>query len=240
MTARGNPKKKAAGKARRKKSTKKGAKKSPGKSESKSASSSSRPKPALIAAAVLTGVLALAMGIWFADEYRAGPGAGPYRQIVERWSTEYGVDPVLAAAVLECESSGRPRAVSSSGALGLMQLMPRTAKAMAEELGLPGPVGTTTLSGRRGPSGSDLFDPDLNIRLGTYYLSKLWRRYEGDRLLAVAAYHAGPTNIDEWRKQRRYASTEAFVSEVNAPVTREYVRRVIERWEALAAEAAEK
>jgi soluble lytic murein transglycosylase len=223
LTARGDRKKKAGRKARRKKSAKKGR----GKSEDKSASSPSRPKPALIAAAILTGVLALAMGIWFAEEYRAGPGSGPYRTIIVRWSTEYGVDPALAAAVVECESSGRPRAVSSSGALGLMQLMPRTAKAMAEELGLPR------------PSGSDLFDPDLNIRLGTYYLSKLWRRYEGDRLLAVAAYHAGPTNIDEWRKQRRYASTEAFVSEVNAPLTRAYVRRVIERWKALAAEAAE-
>jgi soluble lytic murein transglycosylase len=226
LTARANRRKRAARKTpgRKGKRTKNSVKKGPGKSKDRSASSSSRPKPALIAAAILTGVLALAMGIWFAEEYRAGPGSGPYLPIIVRWSTEHSVDPVLVAAVLECESSGRPRAVSRSGALGLMQLMPGTAKAMAEELGLPG------------PSGSDLFDPDLNIRLGTYYLSKLWRRYEGDRLLAIAAYHAGPTNIDEWRKQRRYASTEAFVSEVNAPVTRAHVRRVIERWEALAAE----
>jgi soluble lytic murein transglycosylase len=225
LTARGDRRKKAGRNAqRRKRSTKKGSKSGAKKSEDKNGFSSPRPKPALVAAAIVTGVLALATGIWFAEEYRSGPGSRPYRLITERWSAEYGVDPALVAAVLECESSGRPRAVSSSGALGLMQLMPGTAKAMAEELGLPG------------PSGSDLFDPDLNIRLGTYYLSKLWRRYEGDRLLAVAAYHAGPTNIDEWRKQRRYASTEAFVSEVNAPLTRAHVRRVIERWEALAAE----
>ena len=216
MSARDGPKRKPRRKKRRKSAR-------GGKGKWNWIPGSPRSRRALLAAAAVTGLVALGVAGHFAREgFFLKPLSAPYRPVIERWSAEYGVDSALVAAVLECESSGRVRAVSESGALGLMQLMPKTARAMAKELGLAE------------PAGRDLFDPELNIRLGSYYLSKLWKRYNGDRLLVVAAYHAGPTNVDLWRRQRKYESTERFIAEVDAPRTRGHVRKVMKRWERLA------
>ncbi len=160
-------------------------------------------------------------------EVGRAPGSSAYRATIDRWSAEYGVNPDLAAAVVEVESGGRPRAVSSAGALGLMQLMPRTAAAMAEELGLPA------------PSREDLFAPGLNIRMGIYYLSKLRRRFGDERVFVIAAYHAGPTRLDGWRRKRADLSAAKVIDELAFPATRHYVRKVLARWkEIVRAEAA--
>jgi len=106
----------------------------------------------VVAGAVAFLVLGLA-GFWTGRGLGRAPGSGEYRETIARWCAGYGVNPDLAAAVVEVESGGRPRAVSSAGALGLMQLMPPTANAMATELGLPAPT--------RG----DMFTPGFNIRL---------------------------------------------------------------------------
>lgn len=151
------------------------------------------------------------------------PGSVPYREIIDRWCAprRYNVNPDLAAAILETESSGRARAVSSAGALGLMQLMPPTAAAMAKELGLAE------------PSREDLFDEDLNIRLGVYYLSKLRKRFGEEREFVIAAYHAGPTRVDGWRRRRADLSAADVIDELASPATRLYVDRVLRRWKAL-------
>jgi soluble lytic murein transglycosylase len=174
----------------------------------------------------VTSGAVLGVATWFAEHYAVGPGSAPYRPIIDRWAREYGVDPDMVAAVLECESSGRPRAVSRSGARGLMQLMPETAAGMAAELGLPD------------PSPQRVFDPELNIRLGTYYLSKLWARFGGDRVLVIAAYHAGPSRIADSLKRRGNPSGERLLPDIDAPVTRAYVGKVVRRWERLAGAAA--
>lgn len=175
-------------------------------------------------------VLALAASIVFGlVGFLAGrgvvraPGSEPYRDIIERWCARhnYNVNPDLAAAVLETESSGRERAVSSAGALGLMQLMPATAEAMAKELGLAE------------PSREDLFDPELNIRLGVYYLSKLRKRFGEERPFVIAAYHAGPTRVDRWRRRRTDLPAAKVIEELAYPSTRTYLRRVLRRWRKL-------
>jgi soluble lytic murein transglycosylase len=150
------------------------------------------------------------------------PGHAPYRGEIARWCAEYRVNPDLAAAVVEVESSGRPRAVSSAGALGLMQLMPRTAAAMAEELGLPP------------PSREALFAPELNIRLGVYYLAKQRRRFGDERVFVIAAYHAGPTRVDRWRRRRADLSADKVIAECAFSATRHYVRKVLARWREIA------
>jgi soluble lytic murein transglycosylase len=182
----------------------------------------SRPSRAFALAA---GVFAAACAAGFVAGRWSGkaPGAGAYLPLIARWCEEYNLNPDLAAAVLEAESGGRPRAVSSSGALGVMQLMPTTAAAMAEELGLPPP-------GRH-----DLFDPELNVRLGVYYLSKLRARFGDERAFVIAAYHAGPTRVDAWRRARADLSADEVIAELAFPSTRRYVGRVLANWKRRAA-----
>ena len=104
---------------------------------------------------------------------------------VERASTTYEIDPNLIHAVIWVESRHQPRAKSPAGARGLMQLMPATANAMARELGRPI---------------ARVYDPEFNVEAGSLYLSRLLEKYEGDETLALAAYNAGPGNVDKWLK----------------------------------------
>jgi len=177
---------------------------------------------ALVTRPVVAGSVAFLMlglaGFWAGRGLGRAPGSGEYRETIGRWCAEYGVNPDLAAAVVEVESGGRPRAVSSAGALGLMQLMPLTANAMATELGLPAPT--------RG----DMFTPGFNIRLGVYYLGKLRRRFRDERVFVIAAYHAGPTSVDRWRRRRADLSASGVIEECASSATRHYVRKVLARW----------
>jgi len=99
-----------------------------------------------------------------------------FDSIIRQAGEKYGVDPSLIKAVVQTESSGNPRAVSSAGAQGLMQLMPKT----AADLGVHDP-----------------FDPAQNIMGGTRYLRQLMDRYQGDRKLALAAYNWGMGNVEK-------------------------------------------
>ncbi len=106
-------------------------------------------------------------------------------------SKRYGYDPLFLTALIITESSFNNWAVSHRGAVGLMQLLPGTGKAMARETKQPW-RGTSTLH-----------DPEVNIALGSYYLNKLKRRF-GDLNLALEAYNHGPTRLDSYLK-RGYA-----------------------------------
>ena len=129
-----------------------------------------------------------------------------YEAIVRGHARTYRLDPALIAAVIYRESEFRPRARSSSGAVGLMQLMPETAKGIAKRTG-----GTQFRL-------DDLLDPEINVRYGSWYLRHLIDRY-GDERTALAAYNAGQQNVDEWRRRGQGI---AF------PETRRYVDRVEE------------
>lgn len=95
------------------------------------------------------------------------------------------LDPALLNGVIWVESRFNPRAESPAGARGLMQLMPATARGLAKQLGE-----------RPRPS-----DPGFNVRAGSLYLAKMIRRYDGDVRLALAAYNAGPGNVDKWHRR---------------------------------------
>jgi len=127
-----------------------------------------------------------------------------YDAIVRGHARNYGLDPALLAAVIYQESRFRPRARSSSGAIGLMQLLPGTAKGIAARTG-----GTRFRVG-------DLYDPELNVRYGSWYLRHLLDEY-GDVPTALAAYNAGRRTVDAWRQHGdgiRYAETRAYVRAV--------------------------
>ena len=96
---------------------------------------------------------------------------GRYDQLIERYANQAAIRPELVRAVVQVESGFDPRARSPVGAMGLMQLMPRT----AEELGV-----------------ADPYDPEDNVRGGTAYLKQLLTRYAGNEVVALAAYNAGP------------------------------------------------
>jgi soluble lytic murein transglycosylase len=132
----------------------------------------------------------------------------PYRYgaIVRGHAANYRLDGALLAAVIYEESKFRAGAVSKSGAIGLMQLLPSTAEGIAKRTG-----GTRFRV-------SDLYDPELNVRYGAWYLRHLLDRY-GDERTALAAYNAGQHNVDRWRAQ---GAGIAF------PETRKYVERVEE------------
>jgi len=128
-----------------------------------------------------------------------------------------GLDPFLVAAIVREESSYYPRAVSRAGARGLMQLMPATAKPMADVRGLPF------------EGGGVLDDPRANLEMGTAFLAGLMKEF-GEPRLAVAAYNAGPRRVREWWKARRTSDLEAFVEQIPYDETRAYVKRVMLSW----------
>ena len=128
----------------------------------------------------------------------------PYAAIVRGHAQHYQLDPALLAAVIYAESKFHANARSRSGAVGLMQLLPDTAKGIAVHTG-----GTRFRV-------SDLTNPELNVRYGAWYLRHLIEKY-GDERTALAAYNAGQQNVDEWRAKGepiQFSETRHYVSRV--------------------------
>ncbi len=166
-----------------------------------------------------TLVLALATAAaWIVDEepdwYLRARYPLEYEQLVRANARNRDLDPALVAAVIYAESRFDPNARSSAGAVGLMQLLPDTAEFIARR------------TGGKDFVVADLRDPEINVRYGTWLLAYLRDYYDGDVRTALAAYHAGPGNVDEWRRTNSgiaFPETEAYVREV------ERVRRVYAR-----------
>jgi soluble lytic murein transglycosylase len=127
-----------------------------------------------------------------------------YEQIVRGHARNYNLDPALLAAVIYQESKFKADAKSHQGAIGLMQLLPDTAKGIALHTG-----GTAFRV-------EDLYDPEINVRYGAWYLRHLMRKY-GEERTALAAYNAGQATVDRWRRDGtgiEFAETRAYVSRV--------------------------
>ncbi|HGY5239120.1 TPA: transglycosylase SLT domain-containing protein [Aeromonas salmonicida subsp. pectinolytica] len=139
----------------------------------------------------------------------------PYKQTFSQMARERSVDMSLLYAVSRQESALYPRAESPVGARGLMQLMPGTAKETASKLGVP----------YRNPE--QLFEPTLNVRLGSAYLKRLLDVYDGNRILATAAYNAGPGRVKRWREQSRNRPMDVWVESIPYKETRNYVQNVL-------------
>lgn len=144
----------------------------------------------------------------------------PYRDIIIEQAADNQLDPALVAAVIKVESNFRPEAVSRRGARGLMQLMPRTAEYVVERMG---DAPAADLEQR-------LFEPDFNIRLGTWYLAHLLRRYQQDMGKALAAYNAGPTKVDSWLAEGIWDGTLENLKQIPYGETRDYLDRVRQAW----------
>jgi soluble lytic murein transglycosylase len=134
-----------------------------------------------------------------------------HEDIIRQQSQEKGVDAALIAAVIDTESKFSATARSSAGARGLMQITPEAAEDIARH------SGATTFRT------SDLSDPEINIKYGTYLLAERIAFYGGDVAAALASYNAGPGPVEKW------GGSDMTLDDITYPETRAYVELVLER-----------
>jgi soluble lytic murein transglycosylase len=165
-------------------------------------------------------VLGIAIGVWaamplFRDAYRSITLPLAYAPTIRQQAQEKHLDPALIAAVIYAETKFDPR-TSPAGAVGLMQIEPKTALFLAHR------SGATTFTV------SDLGTPEVNIAYGSYYLRYLLDEYGGSVTLALAAYNGGEANVNRWAAQARREDKPLTVDGIPFPETRAYVLRVIQ------------
>ena len=137
----------------------------------------------------------------------------PYWMDVQNFSKNAGIDPYLALAIMREESLYQADVVSPASARGLMQLMPYTGKRVAKIIGL------------KLKDEKDLFNPKINIQLGTSYLGQISKRF-GEVIQIAGSYNAGPGRMKEWLKRFPDRDLDEFVESIPYIETRNYVKRV--------------
>lgn len=140
----------------------------------------------------------------------------PYQEFVYDYAAEQELDPFLVAAVIRTESKFNPQARSPKGALGLMQMMPETAKWVAEQMEFSSEF-----------SLEQLRNPDVNIRMGTWYLSSLKKEFRSNEVLMLAAYNGGRGNVKQWMIRYEWSMSFKDAEKIPFLETREYVNRVL-------------
>ena len=138
-----------------------------------------------------------------------------YRGIVESASSRRDLSPAAVFALIRQESAFMPDAHSPAGALGLMQLMPRTGRMTMQAIG------------RKWRGRNRLLAPDLNVELGTHYLRSLLSKMEGHFVLATASYNAGPHRVGGWLPEEGEVEAAAWIDNIPFTETRRYVRRLL-------------
>jgi soluble lytic murein transglycosylase len=142
-----------------------------------------------------------------------------YEAVIAKQAKANHTDPYLIAALINAESGFREGVVSAAGAVGLMQVKPSTAVAVARGAGIPDKMTPAALS-----------VPETNIRVGTKYFAYLVKRYDGDTELALAAYNAGLGNADRWAAEARRTGNQ-FTDSIAFPETARYVNNVLAQQE---------
>jgi soluble lytic murein transglycosylase len=135
-----------------------------------------------------------------------------YSDVIRQQAADKHLDPALIAAVIYAETKFDAR-TSAAGAEGLMQILPQTAEFLARR------SGATTFHV------SDLSTPQVNIAYGSYYLRYLLDRYDGSKVLALAAYNAGETNVDRWVARN---GSKLKINRIPFAETQAYVQRVLD------------
>ena len=136
-----------------------------------------------------------------------------YQDIVTKYAAAYELEKSMINAVIFCESHFEPEAVSSADAVGLMQVTQETGWWAAEQLGL-------------NPDTIDLRDPDMNIRIGCWYLNWLLDKFDDETETALAGYNAGHGNVSEWLADEEMSADGITLEEIPFEETRSYVKKV--------------
>jgi len=140
----------------------------------------------------------------------------PYLDEIIRLSKEYQISPALLYSVMRAETFYRDYLVSHVGAIGMMQIMPYT---------------FDKISNQGGIRVKNPFDPYESMKAAAWYLSKLLKRFDGDMILAIAAYNAGPHRSSDWLKRYKSVSNMLFVELIPYRETRNYVKKVLKYFE---------
>ena len=157
----------------------------------------------------------------FGGPARAASRPRPYPELVRAAAARHGLDPNLIWAVMRVESVYNPSIVSYAGAIGLLQIMPRTGRLIAHALG------------RTDFTTADLLDPATNIEFGAWYLRSLLDRFEGRIPLAIASYNGGPHNVRRWMADHSPdLPVDALCERIPFDQTFRYVRRVLHHYRA--------
>jgi soluble lytic murein transglycosylase len=145
-------------------------------------------------------------------DYWHGVYPFPFADLIQTWSAQRQLNPLLVLALIRQESRFMPRIRSVAGATGLMQVMPDTAQWIKD----------------REPTISeyDITDPHDNIKLGTWYLDYTHREYGNNSMFAIASYNAGPGNVAHWINQGGFKNDDDFADTIPFPETRGYIQSV--------------
>lgn len=140
-----------------------------------------------------------------------------YTEYVKKYANEYNVDEYLIYAIIKAESNFEPNAESHRGAKGLMQLMYSTAEDISKRIGIE-------------LNGDNILEPDININLGTKYISMLIQKYNNINL-ALAAYNAGSGNVDTWVENGTLMADGSNIENIPYKETNNYVRKILRDYE---------
>ncbi len=140
-----------------------------------------------------------------------------YSEYVYKYSEENNIDPLLTLSIIKAESNFKRNIKSSSGAIGLMQLMEATAVEEANEINEEVIVTEA------------LYNPEMNIKIGTKYFAKLMKKYE-NTLIALAAYNAGIGNVDSWLKDGIIKDDGSDIENIPFKETNNYVRKIVRNY----------
>lgn len=166
-----------------------------------------------------------------------------YDKLIAAVAAQHGLDPSLVKAIVYEESFFSPRARSSQNAVGLMQITPVVAQEWVEATHARSlSEAAAAITSKAPPPGQEpgfeetFSDPAVSLHVGCWYLQSLFKRYrdEADPLaFALAAYNAGPSNVDRWASdsERSRISRDEFIARIDFPVTRSYVQKIIQRYD---------
>ncbi|WP_427338947.1 lytic transglycosylase domain-containing protein [Caloranaerobacter sp. DY30410] len=141
-----------------------------------------------------------------------------YKDYIKKYSYQYNIDPILVASIIKVESKYYKDAKSYRGAKGLMQISPITGKWASKEIGITN------------YNEDSLYNPEINIMIGCWYLNKLHKQFNNDIKLVLTAYNGGSGNVEKWLKNPMYSSDGKRLDKIPFTETKEYVKKVLKTY----------
>ena len=141
-----------------------------------------------------------------------------YTDHLQKHTTKYEIDPLFVAAMIREESRYNADIVSYAGAIGLMQIMPATGRELAGRLKIP--RFNTKL----------LYNPDINIQMGTWYMKSLMNQFDNNHALVAGAYNGGPGRMRRWIKAKQIPDLDEFIEDIGIDQTRRHIKKVIDSY----------